>query len=390
MSQPLNASNVTTLDLSFNNIDSLKELAPLSKLPRLNHLSLRNNPLTSLSIQFGISFDSLQRLDLTGTYLQDMNVLNNVPGIFPSLTWLQTKDTPLSRIHSATLLTIGHLPDLASLNHVKVSAEERQNAEIFYRNAIAKELEGASDEVEEARILDTHPRWEELCRAHGTPEIQKSKGHAVDPNTLEARTTTFTFYISSSAHREAREEYEGRKEIVNLKNDMVNKKHQHVPPTDDNPNSTGSTAGLDDVKAAETEKRSFENKSRADVLSPDDILEKSAAIPLTTSTYFLQGVVGRLFSLPPPFTTTIRLFYETDEWDPVAATDGADDGGWSVSEEDDDDDEDGDENDDREGWKVRKKEKGKMVRRTEELIGSTKPVGDWVTAKKARVKVVLV
>ena len=379
---------MTTLDLSFNCIASLEDLGPLSELRYLNHLSLRNNPLSSLSYRSGASFNFLQRLDLTGTFLQELNVFDSVPRTFPALNWLQTKDTPVSRIPSATLLTIGRLPKLVSLNHIKVSAEERQNAEIFYLDKIAKELEKASDEAEEVQVIKTHPRWEELCINYGVPKIQKSTDKATDPNTLEARTTLFTFYMSSAAQDEMLQKGKNVEEIAKLKeeDDAEDKKQQLVTPIRDHSKITETKPETDETKITKASIPPTENTNRSAVPSSGNILEKSASIPLTTSTYALQGIVGRLFSLPPPFTTTIRLFYETNEWDPVATKYGADDDdGWSVSEDDDDNNDN-----DREARNKKKREKGKMIRRTEELIGSTKPVGDWVTAKSARVKVVLV
>ena len=91
---------------------------------------------------------------------------------------------------------------------------------------------------------------------------------------------------------------------------------------------------------------------------------KSKLIPTTISTYRLLGIAASLFSLT---ILSIRLILETDEFDPV----GEDDGGWSVSE---------DESDGEDGKEARgpKEEKGKWVKREEELGGSTKPGGEWL------------
>lgn len=83
--------------------------------------------------------------------------------------------------------------------------------------------------------------------------------------------------------------------------------------------------------------------------------------------------------------------FETEEWDPVAREEGDD--GWSVSEDGDGESEEGG----REGGggmdgygvegRGRKKGRGRLVRREEELVEGTKAVGDWVGGKKARVRV---
>ena len=283
------------------------------------------------------------------------------------------------------------MPNLIELNHTVISAEDRQNAELFYYGTILKELEMASDEAEETRIMENHPMWNLLCKMHGTPTIQKAASNAVDTNTLGARLTIFTFYISIAARNKARRDHKRDGELSKRGDVITECGDQGDDFKDDLLGPTESPRNTDPEFRISAEDRSAGETEPSPIpVPPDSILEKSASIPRTISCYALQGIVGRLFSLPPPFTTTIRLFYKTNEWDPVAGTDGEDDG-WSVSEDDDDDDDEKEEEgEDRERRRWTKKEKGKMVMRTEELVASTKPVGDWVTEKEARVKVVLV
>ena len=270
------------------------------------------------------------------------------------------------------------MTNLIELNHTAITADDRQNAELFYLGTIVKELEVASDEAGEARILENHPMWNSLCRTHGTPTIKKTAINAVDPNTLEARVTIFTFYISVAAWNEKRREHKsGGDTSTEFRDRHSGFKDGSLGPTKTPKNTDLELRILaEDTPAGETE-------PSPTPVAPDGILEKSVSVPRTVSCYALQGIVGRLFSLPPPFTTTIRLLYETNEWDPVAGKDGEDDG-WSVSEDDDS------EEDQEQHERMKKKEKGKMVMRTEEMVASTKSVGDWVVEKQARVKVVLV
>ena len=346
--QPLRHEKITKLDLSFNFFVSLQDLIFLSELPRLDTLSLRSNPLNDFSTNSPSSFSVLRRMNLSGTDLSDFNALQSLSCVFPSLTSLQTKDTPMSKLDSATLNTIARLPTLTELNYSTISAEERQNAELYYLGTIVKELENMSDKAEESKVLLSHPRWDTLCRVYGAPTIRKVTTDTIDPNTLAARLTRFTFYISLPAQQ----------------NDSAEEKESGL--------NTHHTT-----------------------------LEKSALIPRTISCYALNGIVGRLFTLRPPFTTTIRLFHETDEWDPIVAasmgTGDYDDDGWSVSEDEDDEDEVANDHEvgDQQKQSTREKEKekknaiGMMVLRTVELVPSTRPVGDWVTEREARVKVVL-
>ena len=348
-SLPLVNQNLRKLDLSFNSVGSVRALKPLQELPELEILILRSNPITDLSAPSQVHFVRVKTLDLTGTCLPDFTSLDPIPLVFPSLSSLQTKDTPLSKASSATFITIARVAKLTELNHSRIAAEERQNAELFYLGTIAKQLEVTTSEAQEKEVLHGHPRWNDLCFEYGPPAQQKRAHNAIDPSTLAARVTDCTFYTSQPVAQQ-------------------NGPSGGPPKTPQN--------GVNQVKGTTKSEESHINPSS------NARMEKSKLIPRTTSIYALQGIVGRLFSLPPPFSTSLRLIYESNEWDPVAVTQGKDEG-WSVSE-DEDEDERGGEREQRE-----KKEKGRMVMREEELVAGTKPMGDWITVEKARVRVEL-
>ena len=91
-----------------------------------------------------------------------------------------------------------------------------------------------------------------------------------------------------------------------------------------------------------------------------DMRKESKLIPTSISTYRLQGIVARLFGLR---TREVRLVLETDEVDPVDQADGEvgfmgeGDAAQGVGPPDG---------------------SGKWMRREEELVGSTRPVSDWL------------
>lgn len=126
-------------------------------------------------------------------------------------------------------------------------------------------------------------------------------------------------------------------------------------------------------------------------------------IPLTTSIYRLKGIVAALFAIRP---ASIKLFWESDEWDPsVRAEHEEEEGGWSVSDDDDDDDSNSDNDDDDDGGergrdkdrdkdekgdeKEKEKEKENWKRRETELVDGTRAVGFFVEEgqREARVRV---
>ncbi|KAK4697840.1 tubulin-specific chaperone E, partial [Lecanoromycetidae sp. Uapishka_2] len=320
--------HLTKLDLSFNNFSSLNEIATLSTLPSLATLSLRKNPLTDLtsSSQNPIRFPTIQSLDLSSTHLPNQQSLNPIPSTFPNLTTLLTKNTPHSALPSSNLHTIARLATIKELNYQPITPMERQNAELYYLNTVAKELANTNISDQQA-LLSLHLRWDELCQKHGTPDITKPKVEAA-AGTLGARVTEFTFHLAPSPSK--------------------------TTPTGAQPLDKGTT-----------NKHATAPKSTSTV-------EKRKLIPLTIDTYRLKGIVTHLFSLPP---LGCRLIWETGVLDPVSGYD--DEEGWSVSEDESDEDE-----------KPRVKgKKGRWAEREVELVDGTREVGNFIQEKKVRVRV---
>lgn len=118
--------------------------------------------------------------------------------------------------------------------------------------------------------------------------------------------------------------------------------------------------------------------------------EKRKPIPRTVNIYRLKGIVATLFAIRP---ASVKLIWETDEWDPVRREDEdedeEDEGGWSVSEDDDDEGSDNNNNGERK-VKVergREREKERWKRREMELVDGTREVGFFIEGKEARVRV---
>lgn len=107
-----------------------------------------------------------------------------------------TTDTPLYNLPSASLLTLARLPALKSLNFSDVTAEERQNAELYYLSRIASELAGVgSSDRERRRVLEEHARYAELCEVYGEPVVPRDEGEDLAAGKLEAMIVEFTFYL---------------------------------------------------------------------------------------------------------------------------------------------------------------------------------------------------
>lgn len=135
-------------------------------------------------------------LNLARTLLPSPSSLSSIPNSFPRLSSLVTTDTPLYSLPSASLLTLARLPALKFLNFSDATAEERQNAELYYLSRIACELAAVgSSERERWRLLEEHPRYAELCEIYGEPVVPRDEGGDTAAGKLEAAIVEFTFYM---------------------------------------------------------------------------------------------------------------------------------------------------------------------------------------------------
>jgi hypothetical protein len=107
-------------------------------------------------------------------------------------------------------------------------------------------------------------------------------------------------------------------------------------------------------------------------------------IPKGFDIYQVKGIVGRLFGLRP---LSLRLIWETGEWDPVA--------GYEDQEEDSDEEDEAEDAHVHRELIVREakvetgKEKGRWMRREVELEDGTRQIGFWVDGMEATIRVEL-
>jgi len=73
------------------------------------------------------------------------------------------------------MLTVGRLSwKVRLLNFTTITIQERTNAELYYLGRIAKEMAEVMEGEEEGIIARQHPRWNELCKAHGKPIVNRN------------------------------------------------------------------------------------------------------------------------------------------------------------------------------------------------------------------------
>ncbi|KAF4768529.1 hypothetical protein HAV15_002858 [Penicillium sp. str.  len=333
-------STITTLTLEHNEITSISALRHLAALPKLKHLSIRGNNIstvnpnttdTTLDFQFP---QNLRSLDISRNNITSWTILNKLPTTFPGLTTLRITANPLfdqpplppsvieaskpMTVDEAFMLTLSRFPSsLTILNYSTISPQDRSNAEMYYLSLIGKEL-SATTEEEEPAILATHPRYSELCELYVEPPITRavvsdsSGARVIHPRSVAARLVKMAFRLP-------------------LVND--------------------------------------ESKSQV------------KEIPGSFDTYQVKALVSRLFGLP---AFGFRLVWETDEWDPVEKEVG-DEG----VVEYDEDSEDEDRPNIGSGVETTGDglDKSRFVRREVELVDSTRDIGFLFQGEAGEVRI---
>ncbi|KAL4742495.1 hypothetical protein BDV11DRAFT_12320 [Aspergillus similis] len=287
------SDTITTLILENNEICSLSSIRALTSLQNLEHLSLRGNCIDAIAAAEteGYSFqfsESLRTVDLSRNKINSWLFINKLPEVFPGLRSLRVSGNPLYNqavapssitglpekpmtVDEAYMLTLSRLSALHVLNYSTISEKDRNNGELYYLSLIGKEL-SASPETAEPHILETHPRYQELCRIYGEPHIQrasKATGSEAAPNprSVAARLVRMVFR-STQVERAS-----NRREIVKVKE-----------------------------------------------------------IPRSYDTYQVKAIVARLFGITP---FDFRLIWETDELDPVSKENMNIEDDWDSEDEED-------------------------------------------------------
>jgi hypothetical protein len=340
---------LTTLILEYNDFSCLSDLSAVADLPSLRNLYLKGNNISSMTMASptratktkkakSLVFPpSLRYLDLSYNQVASWSFINALPVAFPGLVSLRfahnplydrpdTLDGPLppsalspppptttTTTDEAYMLTVGRLASLQSLNFSAVTAADRANADMFYLGRIARHLASVpADSPAEAAVLASHPRWGELCRLYGEPDVVR-RTEVVNPSFLEARLVRAVFRVvghgGGGAATVAAAEEEGESE----------------------------EGGQEAAGGRDGRRRRVQTQTQTQT--------QTLEIPKSFDIYKVKSIVGRVFGHGP---RQLRLVWETGEWDPVAGYDEDEDEAHGGDDDDDDDDggDDGDDDDD--------------------------------------------
>ncbi|KAL6908697.1 hypothetical protein GGI43DRAFT_393406 [Trichoderma evansii] len=210
-------STLTAINLEYNDFTSLSDIASLTTLKSLRHLLLKGNnisTITSSSDATDVIFPpSVQHVDLSYNKVDSWEFIDKLTAVFPGMTGLRISHNPIyytvdaeSNAQSSDesfMFTVARIAQLKILNFTQIIGTDRTNAETFYLSRIAKQLATVPEAAEDS-IKVLHPRYKELCEAHGEPDVIRRE--EINPNFLEARliTTEFRYEGASDEGKQTR------------------------------------------------------------------------------------------------------------------------------------------------------------------------------------------
>nr|XP_020642664.1 tubulin-specific chaperone E isoform X1 [Pogona vitticeps]XP_020642673.1 tubulin-specific chaperone E isoform X1 [Pogona vitticeps] len=198
--------NLKWLDLSNNHLNDSNELQLIADLPRLERLILSNNGISSIhfpDVEFGCKatvFPSLTHLIVNGNRISEWSVINELDKL-PKLQSLDCRNNPLmdtdKNIETVKQLLIAKIGQLKFLNKSQIFPEERKGAELDYRKKYGVDWLKAGGNQDPNKnnpneeFIAAHPRFQLLCEKYGFPEDGELKKE--QPFSLKNQLLKLTF-----------------------------------------------------------------------------------------------------------------------------------------------------------------------------------------------------
>ncbi|TKA76524.1 hypothetical protein B0A49_02918 [Cryomyces minteri] len=325
-------TTIGSLTLEDNHFRTLGDLLILTKLPNLRSLNLKKNAIaavirsgsdvtmpTMTNADFAFS-TSLTSLDISYNNITQWSFIDNLHVVFPGLTSLRVSHNPLYQ-------------------NLKAADGKILSAEDGYMLTIAR--------------------------------LRRLKTLNFTPITPKERLNAEIYYLSQIATELSLNPKDREAQIIASHQRWAELCDEYGEPTvrrsdakSVNPNSLAARLIRLTLRLNDSVRRAA---------GDDRPQEIALEIPRSFSVYSVLGLVGKRTGLVP---MTLRLIWETGEWDPVASKFSDDDAEyWSSSDED---------TDEAKGWSD-----GRSVLREEELVTGTRMVGTWIEASEAVVRVEL-
>ena len=324
ISSPLLSGTLTSLTLEYNHFTKLSDLAPLTGLKSLEALHLKGNRISAAYTTPLVFGESLRYVDLSYNQVTSWAFVDALTEIFPGITALRFAHNPIyddlaAETGTSAGVDDGYMLTLARLRNLK-SLNFSSISDEERRNAEMFYLSRIGQAMAKVREND-----EDLVISQHKRYVELCQ-----------------IYGEPAVIRKSAEDVN-----PNFLEARLIKFTFYIPPD----------SGASD------------NRSKG--------IMQTKEIPKGFDIYQIKGIVGRMFGLRP---LSLRLIWETGEWDPVA--------GYEEEDEDDDSDVDTDEkavNVDA----ASRRDKGNWTKREVEIEDSTRQVGFCVDGIEATVRVEL-
>ncbi|KAL2067119.1 hypothetical protein VTL71DRAFT_1543 [Oculimacula yallundae] len=320
---PLNMERLTSLTLEYNGFQSLADIVMLRELSSLEILKLKGNEISKIDGKlyevselpaFG---KQLRYVDLSYNEVSDWKFVNDLDHIFPGMTALRFAYNPI----------------------YKTSKDA-----------------GSFTSMDDSYMLT-------LARIRKLETLNFSKISPAD------RTNSEMFYLSRITKELSEAPENKEQDIISQHPRYAELCEIHGTPT-----IVRKRAGVLNPNFLEARLITFTFCLPANSLEGQrEEIKMVREIPMSFDVYRVKGLVGRMFGIRP---LSLRLIWETGEWDPVA--------GYEEWEEEDEDEE---EEVDEETKAMR--ERGKWMKREVEIEDSTRRVGNLVDGMEAVVRLEL-
>ncbi|EEB07577.1 tubulin specific chaperone cofactor E [Schizosaccharomyces japonicus yFS275] len=163
-------AKLKTLSLA-NNPGLLFSRLDFSKLTSLETLNLSSISIDALDERTLRTLKNLKNLDLSNNMIQSWSMVDSLR----KLTCLERLRIRLDFLHkdtvTARLYLIARIPQLIYLNNVRISNNERQDAELYFANYIRRIIHSGAISNEEELTL-REPHWRYIWRKHELEELK--------------------------------------------------------------------------------------------------------------------------------------------------------------------------------------------------------------------------
>jgi hypothetical protein len=319
---PLSTPHLTSLTLEYNLFESLSDLSELCSISTLETLRLKGNYISQIaqSPRPNFTFGSkLGYVDLSYNDVADWAFIDTLADVFPGLRALRLSHNP---IYEGASIGMGQV-----------------------------------NSIEEGYMLT-------IARLGKLTALNFSNITAAD------RTNAEMYYLSKIG--------KAMGEVAEAEEQSVASQHKRYPELCEiygAPVVVRTKAGAVNPDFLEARLIRFTFYLPPEKDSHEEPITKLREIPKSFDIYRVKGIVGRMFDIRP---LSMRLIWETGEWDPVA--------GYEEEEEDEDSDYEGE---GRTGKSAASAEKGKWMRREVEIEDGTRQVGFCVDGMDAKVRIEL-